>query len=623
MTAYIIDCEANGLLSVGDKIHCLCYQAIEGGAVSTITDYQEMRKFLFEAKTLVAHNLICYDIPMLEKVLGIKIEARLIDTLALSWYLNHSRVIHGLDSYGKDYGIPKPKITDWSEQPPEVYAHRCIEDVKINSALWKDLKKKLLRIYGTKKEADRLIRYLSFKMDCLREQEQSKWKLDKALAEQSLQTLLGQQDEKLPQLVEAMPEVVKTASKTKPAKCYKKDGSLSVAGVKWFKLLKDMGLPDNYAGEVEVEVGREPANPNSHDQIKQWLFSLGWEPMTYKYVRDKDTGVERTIPQVRVDGDEGKELCPSVLELIKENPAVGVLDGLTTIQHRISIFKGFLDNQEDGWLIAGAAGLTNTLRFKHRVLVNLPGVGKGWGEEIRGCLVAPEGYVLCGSDMTSLEDTTKKHYMYPYDPDFVNEMSSEGFDPHLDLAKFAGVVTQQEIDDYVGKVEGAKNLKTIRSGYKVTNYSATYGVKPPKLSRTTGLPVKEAAKLLDSFWERNWSLLKIAEDATIQHVGQEMWLYNPVSKFWYSLRYKKDIFSTLNQGSGVYCFYTWIRIFRSKRPQLTGQFHDEVILCIKEGYEDKCTELLTSSIKEANEFLKLNVTLGVDIQYGKRYSDIH
>ena len=64
------------------------------------------------------------------------------------------------------------------------------------------------------------------------------------------------------------------------------------------------------------------------------------------------------------------------------------------------------------------------------------------GAEIRGCLIAPEGYTLCGADMTSLEDTTKRHYMKPYDPAYVEEMSKEGFDPHLDLAKHAGAVTQ-------------------------------------------------------------------------------------------------------------------------------------------------------------------------------------
>ena len=50
---------------------------------------------------------------------------------------------------------------------------------------------------------------------------------------------------------------------------------------------------------------------------------------------------------------------------------------------------------------------------------------------------------------------------------------------------------------------------------------------------------------------------------------------------WYSLRFDKDRFSTLNQGTGAYCFDTWVKYILSKRPQLTGQFHDEVILEIK------------------------------------------
>ena len=82
-------------------------------------------------------------------------------------------------------------------------------------------------------------------------------------------------------------------------------------------------------------------------------------------------------------------------------------------------------------------------------LVNLPGVDKPWGKEIRGCLIAPEGYTLCGSDMVSLEDTTKRHYMQPLDPDYVAEMSLDGFDPHLSLAVFAGAITQAEYDFYV------------------------------------------------------------------------------------------------------------------------------------------------------------------------------
>jgi hypothetical protein len=75
--------------------------------------------------------------------------------------------------------------------------------------------------------------------------------------------------------------------------------------------------------------------------------------------------------------------------------------------------------------------------------------------------------------MTSLEDTTKRHYMKPYDPEYVNEMSQHGFDPHLDLAKHAGEITQKQIDQHNS---GVIDLKALRKDYKVVNYSATYGV---------------------------------------------------------------------------------------------------------------------------------------------------
>jgi hypothetical protein len=75
-------------------------------------------------------------------------------------------------------------------------------------------------------------------------------------------------------------------------------------------------------------------------------------------------------------------------------------------------------------------------------------VDKPWGAEIRGCLIAPDGYDLVGSDMVSLEDTTKRHYMNPYDPAYVAEMSLPGFDPHLSLSLFAGTITKDEYEFY-------------------------------------------------------------------------------------------------------------------------------------------------------------------------------
>lgn len=616
----IFDVEADGLLDEATKIHVFAYK--ENGVVKHTHYYDEMREILSKAKILIGHNIITYDIPLLEKILNIKINARLIDTLPLSWYLNHNRIRHGLEWYGEDYGVPKPKIDDWQNLTPEEYAHRCKEDVKINSKLWQELKSKLTKLYDTREDADRLITYLMFKMDCIREQERSRWKLDVELSEKTLAELYVERDEKIEQLKQAMPMVPRYAERERPSKPYKKDGSLSVAGAKWFNLLRKEGLPEDYSDSIKVIVREEEPKPTSHPQIKSWLTSLGWVPETFKYEKDND-GNERKIPQVRIEVDGVKELCPSVKKLIEENPSVGVLDGLTVILHRISIFEGFLKNHKNGYLQATVGGLTNTLRFKHRVLVNLPGVDKPYGESIRGSLVSENGYELCGSDMCSLEENTKKHYMHFYDPDFVEEMSRDGFDAHLDLAKHGGAVTQQEIDDYINGVEGAKDLKPIRKNYKAANYACIYGVGAPKLARETGLKVSEAKALIEAYWKRNWAVKQLCEETQIKRLNGEMWLFNPVSRFWYSLRYEKDIFSTLNQGTGVYCFDRWIMEFRNKRPQLTGQFHDEVILHLKNNNRNKCEKLLKDAIKAVNDELKLNVTLDVDIQFGDTYAQIH
>lgn len=210
--------------------------------------------------------------------------------------------------------------------------------------------------------------------------------------------------------------------------------------------------------------------------------------------------------------------------------------------------------------------------------------------------------------------------MKPLDPDYVEEMSQQGFDPHLDLAKHAGVITQEDIDKHNS---GELSLKALRKNYKVVNYSATYGIGAAKLARETGMTSKEAQNLLDAFWNRNWSVQTVASELTIKDRRGYKWVLNPVSKFWYSLRSDKDRFSTLNQGTGVFCFDSWVKEIREMGVQTIGQFHDEVIVLTKSGEEGTIKENLEQGIRSVNDQLKLNVELGVDVQFGNTYADIH
>ena len=617
---YTLDCEGDGLHPT--KFHVLSYAKDEKKApVKSLLSYDSMRKFLTqEDAVFIIHNGMRWDKPHLERVLGIQIKARIIDTLFVSWYIFPNRNLYGLESFGVDYGVPKPPIADWENLSLEEYTHRCEEDVKINVLLWRDIKKSLALLYTCAEEdvVDLpIIDYLMFKASCALEQERSKWRLDLPLVHSTLERLYVERTERVEGLRGVMPPVPKKALKKPPAKPYKKDGTLSVDGAKWQQLLRENGLPPEHKEPVEVVVSYEGPNPDSSLQVKNWLFSMGWEPATFKYEREED-GSTRAIPQVR---NKDKELCASVKLLIERQPEVGLLDGLTVANHRISILEGFLENvDEEGFVQASVQGLTNTLRFKHKTVVNLPGIDKPYGKEIRGSLIARDGYELMGSDVNSLEDMSKRHYIYPYDPDYVNEMSDPDYDPHLDLAIQARRITKE---DAVAHVRKEKDFSKIRKPFKAVNYSAVYGVGPPKLAREMGVPEWEARELLDVYWKRNWAVRQLADDSKVKTLGDQMWLFNPVSKFWYSLRFKKDIFSTLNQGTGVYIFDTWIMHVLSKRKQMTAQFHDEGVWEIKKGLREKAEQLLRWAMEETNKKLNLNVKINIGVDFGDSYGEIH
>lgn len=295
----------------------------------------------------------------------------------------------------------------------------------------------------------RFIRYISFKLDCLRYQEENPLTLDVEAAQEHFDTLSTIIEEKTEALAKVMPKVPDQV-KRKPKNCYKKDGTYSKLGKEWFDLLRDLNLPESTEGEVVVTY--KEGNPQSTPQIKEWLNSLGWEPCHFKYTRNKITGEEKKIPQVRysANGDPRKgQLTDSVLRLKDREPKIELLEGLTVAQHRKGIFEGYLKAHKGGKIISGAGGFTNTLRLKHRApIVNLPGVGAEWGKEIRGCLIAPEGHSMVGSDVSSLEDCTKRHYMQPLDQDYVDQMSEEGFDPHMKLLVIAGKITEDDYEFY-------------------------------------------------------------------------------------------------------------------------------------------------------------------------------
>lgn len=167
-------------------------------------------------------------------------------------------------------------------------------------------------------------------------------------------------------------------------------------------------------------------------------------------------------------------------------------------------------------------------------------------------------------------------------------------------------------------------LTKIRGQGKATNYSSMYGVGAQKLSRELNVSVTEARKLIEAYWKVNWSVLEVSKNQYVKTLKDgSLWVYNPVSGFYYSLRYEKDIWSTINQSTGVYCFDTWVAYCKSVGVNICLQYHDELLAIAKDNEIDGVKEKLLWSIKKTNEKLKLNVSLGIDIQIGKNYAECH
>lgn len=577
---------------------------------------------------IVAHNGICFDMPTCERLLGIDLERlMLIDTVAISWYLNTKRKMHGLGTFLEDYGIPKPKVgeCEWvipirgislsqrkegkgadevkiitykylneslvdSTSLPENYNKvgldlesvnketlnaneseedylvrvqehkelmivRCNEDVKINLALWQDFMRRLHEIYTITKACvdqgkvkskrmstdevtyldqyknnstveeyiDRCLTFLMFKMDCARLQEKTRWKADVDYIEESYQLFTEKVETAKGILESVMPPVPKYSVRKKPkGDPNKKDGTPKVATLKWNSTVDQFGEDDHY-GNPMVITTEDPdvvklltkytdPNANSSDQLKSWLFSHGWVPETFEYVKDdaamqawvdggfrkEDKPVPRKVPQINKMGDEGKELCHSVVKLAKDVPEVMAYDSYTVVKTRLDTIKGFRRSMsKDGYLKARIGAFTNTLRVGHRELANLAGIDKPYGENIRGSLTCNEGEILLGSDLSSLEDRVKHHFMLPHDPEYVATMMADDYDPHILTAHSAGMVSDTELKGFKeGVLSGAikEAVSKARKGGKCTNYAC--------------LPVDNTEVLTDSGWKSYEELTK-------------------------------------------------------------------------------------------------------------------
>tara|TARA_R100000808_G_scaffold24969_1_gene60001 strand:- start:8337 stop:10043 length:1707 start_codon:yes stop_codon:yes gene_type:complete len=154
MRKLAFDIEANGLneLTVNSKgnpipeatkVWCLCVRDVDTGESWSFTpdSISDGVELLREADILIGHNIIFYDIPLLERIYG-PIDARAYDSLVVSRLMypdrkNHPFKGNSLECWGKHLGCAKTDYTGgWDAYSQEMLDY-CKQDVILSCEIFK------------------------------------------------------------------------------------------------------------------------------------------------------------------------------------------------------------------------------------------------------------------------------------------------------------------------------------------------------------------------------------------------------------------------------------------------------------------------------------------------------
>ena len=142
MKQIVFDIEANGLKPT--KVWVIVVQELDTGETkifsgSTLPTFNDYIAALGNCE-IIGHNIIDYDIPVLEQLLGTDFSnCKVSDTLVMSRLANPSREGgHSLASWGDRLNQPKGEHNDWDNYSQDMVDY-CVLDVKVNVLVYKRL----------------------------------------------------------------------------------------------------------------------------------------------------------------------------------------------------------------------------------------------------------------------------------------------------------------------------------------------------------------------------------------------------------------------------------------------------------------------------------------------------
>jgi DNA polymerase I len=223
MRKVILDIETDGLKP--KKVWVVVTKDVDTKEVSILKNptHETLKEFLGGVTHIVGHNIIAFDVPVLDRLLGFdSASVRLTDTLVLSRLCNPSlEGGHSLREWGIRLKLHKGDYDDWSCLTDEMVDY-CVQDVEVTHAVLNHLTRKL-QPFG-----DESIDLEHDVQKVIAKQMDNGWLLDQRQAMELLGTLYEKKFEletTVRDTFKPLPVFIKEITPK-----YKKDGTMSQCG---------------------------------------------------------------------------------------------------------------------------------------------------------------------------------------------------------------------------------------------------------------------------------------------------------------------------------------------------------------------------------------------------------
>jgi len=630
MARYIFDIETNGFLENVTQLHCVTSLDLDTGDIrqSSSRDRADMLahcRELEQADEIIGHNVIKYDVPVLDKLVGFKPKGKVTDTLVMTRLIwadiadsDFNRVragklpsratgSHSLEAWGYRLGQMKGEFGKdangktiegiWDHLTDEMLTYN-VQDVVVNKALWDRI---------VEKEVDPRAVELEHRFaTIIAMQERHGFAFDEGKAMELYSKLAQRRTEIGQELKQAFPPrwvpiEEKTFSRTARYWIDTPLGAISRFDKKLNRWrtgcyeLREMG-------STYTSIEWKEFNPSSRQQIGERLKEFGWVPTEFT-----------ANGQPKVD--------ETTLEKL-DHPAAKLLAEFFLVEKRI----GQLAEGDQAWLklvrkgrIHGSVNtngaVTGRCTHSNPNVAQVPRVGSPFGAECRSLFGAGPGRVLVGADLSGLELRCLAHYMARYDGGAYGKVILEG-DIHTVNQQAAGLPNRNAAKTFIyAFLYGAGDVK-IGSIVLPTGTEEEMRQLGGKLRRSFLKKIPALGKLVKA-------VKQAAEKGSIKGLdGRSLKIRSPHAALNTLLQSagaliakQATIFAYEELSTRGYVF--------GKDWALVAHVHDELQVEARKEIADEVGHILVDAMRRAGEFFNFRMPIGGEFKLGANWAETH